>query len=515
MLAALQNKEFLYEQSAFPEVEYSFKHALTQEVAYSSVLIEQRKVLHERTAQAIEGLYHSKLEDHYSDLAHHYSRSSNIPKAVEYLHLAGQQAVQRSAYGEAIEHLTAALELLTALPETTERARQELLLRTTLGPALMATKGWSAPEVEVTYTRARDLCEQVGDRAQLFQVLLGLRLFYNVRAEFQKVRQLSEQLLTFAQREQDPARLLEAHRSLGTTLFWLGELTTAQAHLTQGLAWYDPQQHRSHALLYGQDPRIACLTYAAWILWFQGYPEQAQQKNNEALRFARELTHPYSLAWTLGLAACLAQFCQEKRLTQEYAEAVITLSHEYGFLGWAAYGTILRGWALAEQGRGKEKLAQIHQGLAAYRTTGSVQVQPYFLALLAATYGEVGQAEKGLGVLAEAMAIMDKTGERFYEAELYRLKGELTLQTSIQSLESRVKEAEACFQKAIEIARKQSAKSLELRAVMSLARLWQQQGKKAEAHQLLAEIYTWFTEGFDTKDLQEAKALLDELAEAR
>ncbi len=513
LLASLQNKEFLYEQPAFPEVEYIFKHALTQEVAYGTVLQERRKILHERTAQAIEELYSQNLDEHYGDLAHHYSRSNNTPKAVEYLQLAGQQAEQRSAYAEAISHLTTALELLKTLPDTVGRTQQELLLQTTLGPALMVTEGFGAPEVEKTYARARELCQQVGETPQLFWVLGGLWQFYLVRAEYQTARELGEQLLSLAQSVQDPALLLAAHRALGEPLFLLGELALARAHQEQGIALYNLQQHRSLAFLYGLDPGVMCLNHAANVLWLLGYPDQALKRSHEALILAQELSHPLSLAAALYFAAGLHQFRREGQLTQERAEAAITLSIEQGFSHWMEGGTILRGWVLAEQGQGEEGIAQIRQGLAAWRATGAELARPYFLALLAEAYGKGGQTEEGLNVLAEALTVVDKTGERFYEAELYRLKGTLTLQSEVRGPRSEVeREAEECFWKAIEIARRQQAKSLELRATMSLARLWQQQGKKAEAHELLSEIYHWFTEGFDTKDLQEAKALLEELA---
>src|SRR6185436_7479050 len=239
LLAALQHKEFLYEQPAFPEVEYSFKHALTQEVAYGTVLHEQRKVLHERTGQALEALYPTALDEHYSELAHHYSRSGNTEKAVEYLQLAGQQAVQRSANVEAITHLTTALELLTTLPDTRERAHQELLLHLTLGMPLQATRSFASPEVKATYTRARELCQQLGETRQLFPVLYGLRMFHHVRGEFLTARELGEQFLGLAQREQDPISLMEAYWRQGGTLFYLGEFGAARAHLEQSLTLYD------------------------------------------------------------------------------------------------------------------------------------------------------------------------------------------------------------------------------------------------------------------------------------
>jgi class 3 adenylate cyclase/predicted ATPase len=518
VLAALQRKEFLYEQPAFPEVEYLFKHALTQEVAYGTVLYERRKALHERTAQAMETLYRATLDEHYSELAHHYTRSGNTEKAVEYLHLAGQQAVQRSANVDAIQHLTAALELLTTLPDTRTRAQQELMLQVTLGVPLQFTRSFSSPEVKATYARARALCQQVGETRQLFPVLFGLRRFHLVRGEFLTARELGEQLLSLAQREQDPALLVGAYRALGSTLFHLGEFGAAQAHLAQGLTLYDAQRHRSHVFLYGTEPGIYGLTYLAWALWHLGYPDQTLQKSKAALTLAQELSHLFSLAGARNFTAMTHQFRRDRPLTQEWAEASVTLAREQGFPVWLGLGAVLQGWARAELGQSEEGITQIRQGLATNQAIGTGLFQSYYLALLAEAYGKAGQAEDGLAVLAEALTVVDTSGERFYEAELYRLTGELTLQQSkVQS--SRVKvpspqaeaEAEACFHKAIEIARKQQAKSLELRAVMSLSRLWQQQGKKKEAHELLAETYGWFTEGFDTKDLQEANALLEEL----
>jgi predicted ATPase len=514
LLSHLQAGEFIYEQPAFPDVEYTFKHALTQEVAHNSVLLERRKVLHERTAQAIEEIYKVRLEDHYGELAHHYSRSGNTRKAVEYLQLAGQQAVQRSANAEAISHLTSALELLKTLPDTSERIQQELTLQITLGMPLMITQGYGTSDVERTYTRARKLCQQVGETPQLFPVLWGLWMFYNVRAELQTARELAEQLLSLAQRVQDPALLLEAHRVLGETLITLGKLAAGREHVEQGLALYDPPQHRALAFLYdGVDPGVVSLSLAALAAWFLGYPDQALNRSHEAQTLAQEVSLPHTLTYGLSAAAALHQFRREGQAAQERAEAAMALASEQGAPYWLARGTILRGWVLAEQGQAGEGIAQIRQGLAVVRGTGTELLWPYYLALLAEAYGKGEQLEEGLTVLAEALAAVDKTGERVYEAELYRLKGELTLQAKVQSLKSKVEEeAEECFWKAIEVARTQQAKSLELRAVMSLARLWQQQGKKAEAQQMLAEIYGWFTEGFDTKDLQEAKVLLEELA---
>jgi class 3 adenylate cyclase/predicted ATPase len=519
-LSRLQSGEFVYEQLEEAEVQYIFKHALTRDVAYGSLLHERRAALHEHAAQAIEVIYQSRLDEHYSELAHHYTRSGNTQKAVDYLLLAGQQAVQRSADAKAVSHFTTALESLKTLPDTPERAQQELTLQVALGVPLRATRGFAAPEVEEVFSRARELCQRMGETSQLVPVLRGLWEFYELGAEYQMACELGEQLLTLAQRVQDPALLLVAYDVLGDTSFWLGEFTAAREHLERGIALYDPRQHRSHGFLYGYDSGGACLSFVASALWHLGCPDQALTRIHEAVTLTEELSHPFSLALALYHAVLVHQFRREGQATQERTETLIALSTEQGFPLILAHGIILRGWALAERGQGEEGIAQIHRGLAAYRATGAELARSQYLALLAEAYGKVGQVEEGLSALAEALAVTAKTGERYYEAELYRLKGQLTLQLQVLSPKSQVEEtlpaseaeAEGYFLKAIEVARQQQAKSLELRATTSLARLLQSQRKCDEARQMLAEIYGWFTEGFDTADLKDGKALLEELS---
>src|SRR5947207_4994336 len=320
----------------------------------------------------MEALYRANLDEHYSDLAHHYTRSGNTAKAVEYLHLAGQQAAQRSAYAEAITHLTTALELLTTLPDTCERAQQELTLHVTLGVPLQATRGFSSPEVKATYTRARELCHQVGETRQLFPVLFGLRSFYYTRGEFLAARELGEQLLGLAQREHDPALLMEAYRALGSTLFPLGEFGAAQAHLAQSLTLYDAQRHHSQVFLYGGiEPGVFGLGYAAFVLWHLGYPDQALQKSKAARTLAQERSHPFSLAAAQVFAALSHQLRRERPLTQEWAEAGITLAREQGFPQSVEQAAILQARALAEQGQVEEGITQIRQGLATRQDIGA------------------------------------------------------------------------------------------------------------------------------------------------
>jgi predicted ATPase len=503
--------ELLYQRGLPPQATYLFKHALIQDTAYHSVLKSKRQQYHQQIAQVLTEQFPDTQETQPELVAHHYTEAGLAKQAIPYWQRAGQRTIQRSANVEAISHLTKGLELLKTLPDTPERAQQEIALQITLGPALIIIKGFAASEVGRTYTRARELCQQIKENSQLFSVLHGLSSFYSVRAELQTALELGEQIGELAQTVQDPALLLGAHLALGIPLLWRGELLRAREHLEQGIACYDSQQHRSLAFLYGYDPGVSALSWAAHVWWYLGYPDQALTRSVEALTLARQLSHPYSLVFALGHNAWIHLYRREWQVAQEQTEAVIALCTDQGFAFFLAWGTVLRGWALAKQGQLEEGIVQITQGLAAHRATGAENAWPYYYAWLAETYKQNVQAEKASNALCEALAVVQKTEECWYEAELYRLKGELTLQSKVQGPESKVKEAEECFLKAIEVAREQHAKSLELRAATSLARLWQSQGKKAEAHKLLSDVYNWFTEGFDTLDLQEAKALLESL----
>ncbi|MBI3757158.1 MAG: AAA family ATPase [Deltaproteobacteria bacterium] len=434
LLASLQRKEFLYEQPAFPEVEYIFKHALTQDVAYGTVLQEQRKLLHERTGHALEALYTATLPEHYSDLAHHYRRSANTEKAIVYLQLAGQQAARQSANADAITHLTVALELLKTLPDTADRARHELALQLSLGASLMATKGYAAAEVGQTYTRARELCLQVGESLQVTQVLFGLWAFYSSRGNHPASLALGEQFLPVAHSQQDAALSLVVHLLLGGTLLWRGELVSAQTHLEQAVACYDPELHRDLAYHTGQDLGSMALVRAAETLWFRGYPDQALERARHGLAIAQALSHPLSLALLLDAVTRVHLFRREGQEAQAQAEALLALAHEHGFTLWLCFGTSLRGWALVEcasesgaREQGELGLVQIREGLAARRVMGSEIWASLFLSALAQGYAHSGQAEEGLRVITEALAVVEKNEERWNEAELYRLKGELLL----------------------------------------------------------------------------------------
>jgi TOMM system kinase/cyclase fusion protein len=506
-LARLVEAELLYQRGKPPLATYAFKHALVQEEAHQSLLKSTRQYHHQRIAQVLEERFPETVATEPELLAHHYTEAGLLAQAIPYWQQAAQQALQRSANVEAIQHLTTGLTLLKTLPDTPERAQQELVIQASLGPVLIATKGYAAPDVEQAYSRAYALCQHVQETPQRFPVLRGLWSFYLARGEVQTAYELGQQLLHLAQRQNDPALLLEAYEATGLTLFYFGELTRARAYLERSMALYDPQQHRTHVFLYGRDPGTFSLSYLAMALCLLGYPDQALQRSAEAVTLAQTRAHPYSLTLVLTYTAVIHQFRRESQAVSEQAEASMTLAIEQGFPYWAARGPILRGWALAAQGQRAQGLAYMQQGLAAWRATGAGLLRSYWSALLAEVYGHVGQPEVGLDLLAETLPLTDQVGERCWAAELYRLKGELLLQAVADA-----RQAEACFHLALDVARRQQARAWELRAAMSLSRLWQQQGKGEEARDLLSPLYGWFTEGFETVDLQEAKALLEELA---
>ena len=440
-------------------------------------------------------------------LAHHYTEAGLTEQAIAYWQRAGQHASDRSAYLEAISHLTTGIELLKTLPETPEHTQQALTLYIGLGAALRVTKGFGAPEVEHAFTQARALCQQVGETSQLAPVLLGLWGFYQARPQLHTAREIGDTLLHLARRTDDPALAATAHYTLGCSWLWLGALSVARRHLEEAIAHSTPDQRRASGFRTGTDLGVGCRFYAAWILWLLGYPAQALTHIHEALTLAHALSHPLSLAWMRCRAAIFFQFCRDVPAVLEQAEAAVALAAAQGFPQWSAWGTIMRGWALAMQGQGEVGLAQVHQGITAVPPTGAALFVPYLCTLLADISAHLGHTDDSLQALAEAQTLVEQHEDRCWEAVVCRLRGVVLLQQPVPQPEA----AETWLQRALDVARRQEAKSLELRAAMSLARLWQQQGKRAEARELLAPIYGWFTEGFDTADLQEARALLEEL----
>jgi predicted ATPase/class 3 adenylate cyclase len=520
-LARLADAELIYANGIPPDSAYTFKHALIQDAAYNALLKSKRRQVHDRVAQALEEQFPHTAEMQPELLAHHYTEAAHAALAISYWHEAGQRAAKGSASKEAAAHLSRGLELIEALADSPERSELEFALQTTLGPVLIATKGYAAPEVGAAYDRARELCQRAENSSQLPIVVFGLFAFYVVRADHEKALTLGEHLLSLAESAQDEALLLQAHNALGLAFFFQGDFAASREHLERCISMYDLERHRSLAFSYaGQDPGVTSFVFLAWASQSAGYPDQALKRSSDALSLAQLLSHPYSLAYARGIAAAFHQFRKDGEVTQDLANASLGVSTEHGFPFWSAFQTILLGWVSVKQGKTDEGIAQMSSGLEAYRATGAELLRPYLMGLLAEALGERGSTERALALIDEALETVEKTGERFYEAELYRQKGELLLRSYSEGSElpftaqsSRPCEIERCFQKAMIVAGRQQAKWFELRAVTSLARLWHHQGRKEDAHTMLAKSYNWFTEGFDTADLKDAKLLLDQLNE--
>jgi predicted ATPase len=509
-LARLQAAEFLYEIKIFPDLEYTFKHALTHEVAYGSLVGDRRRALHARIVEAIERLYADRLDEQIDRLAHHAVRSEVPGKAVPYLYEAGTRAVQRSANGEAVTHLRQGLDLASKLPPDRAKMRHELRLLLALGPALQQVQGFGAAEVETTYTRARELCEQVGEPVELFQTLWGLWLYtVGGKARFSEGPRIAQELLDLAERQGDPALLLEARHALSPTTLWVGEPAAARQHAEQGMALYDQERHRSLAFLYGgHDPGVCCHMHSALALWMLGYPRAALDRGRRGVTLAKDLAHPMTIANALPFLGAVQQLRGEVEEVQELADSTMELSAKHGLPQWLAIGRMLSEWVRAERGHG---VAQLQSVVDDYQSKGKFDFwKSYFLTLLAAALLKHGAIEDGLRTVRDALNGADQTGAQIYNAEFHRLRGELLLARDPAD----ASQAEASFNRALVIARSQNAKSWELRAALSLGRLWQRQGKRDEVAQLLNGIHNWFTEGFDTADLRDARTFLDELSRA-
>ena len=563
-------------QIADNQLRYTFRHPLLRETAYQSLLRSRRQRYHQRIAEVLqsESGFQPEL------VAYHYTEAGLPEKAIDYWHRAGQRALERSANVEGIRHIThglAALEELSANASAQElqaTAQRELELQTILGSALIATKGYAAPEVEVAYTRARELLEtlesgeptlddfnetQVGnviagdsntentqrqaidtypqgkieklDRIKdlRFPILFGLWLSHLVRGRFLSARELGEQCFVIAKQAEDPAFEVESHRALGATLYYLSEFRDALAHLEAGIELYQPQHHPVPTFLhFVADPGMTLLAYSAPLLWCLGYPMQAEERLTEAARIGKDRNHPFSDAVLLHFKATLYQHQEEVEKVETTAREMLQICQEHGFSLWEAAATVMKGWALTELNHSEEGITMIRKGIAAWEKTRAELQLPLFLALLAQAYQRAGQYTLALQTLDSALNIVTRTGERAYDAELTRRKGELclvldketeaigekgfgkTLKPKNPTYDTVVK-AESYFQEALAIARRQGAKSWELRAALSLSELWCTQDRYREAYNLLRPIYLWFSEGFDTKDLRQAKQLLEKL----
>ncbi len=486
---------------------YGFIHSLYQNVLYERVSASRRVQLHRRIGAQEEVLHGDRAGDIAAELAMHFEQARDYRRAVKYLEQAAQNVAARFANHETVTLSRRALKLLKTLPETSERGQQELTLRITLGVSLIATDGYAAAEVEESYQRAHELCQQQGESPQLFPVLWGLWAYYLLREDVGRALTIAEQLLSLGEKAQDPILLVEGHWALGVVLAYGGEFTTSLQHLEHAIALYVPSQYQSHIRNTGHDPGVASRCQAAWVLWSLGHPDRAFERIGEALGMAEELRHHQSLALAEYFAAHFHQLRQEAESCGQRAQTTIGLAAEHGLIDWVTLGTIQRGWAVAEQGQVEEGVTQMRRALAEYKERGTALREPYFLGILADVLRKTGKVAEALKLLTEALAGADRSGDHFYLAELYRLKGE-TLLTWADA----VTEAEDCFHKSVEIARRQHAMSWELRSSVSLASLYHQQGKSEEARSLLVQIYDTFTEGFDTVDLRGAKALLDKLS---
>jgi hypothetical protein len=511
-LRSLQGTEFLFATRSLPACAYTFKHALTQEAAYQSLLRRTRQQVHQRTAQMLVEHFAATVATQPEVVAHHYTAAGLGEQAVPYWYQAGQQANERSAYVEAIRHLTQGLAVLATLPATLARAQHEIEFQYTLSIPLLTTKGSSAPEIGEALARARELCEYVGDTAQLFKVLVGLWRFRTVRGEFQSAQALSKQLAGIAQREPATFRSWWVEFSLGFTRLGRGELVLARESLERARRLQEAREQQGWPTLGAPDEIVLCCAHLAMVLGVLGYPDQAWSCAYHGLARARATAHPYDVAHALVHVGWMARLQRDVVATQAAAEELIALCQEQHFAQWLPSGLFYRGWGLMAQGHSTEGLAWLRQGMAC--RLGGPFMWAYDCALLAEACLQAGQPAEGLRILTEALEFVQHSEGRFYTAELYRLQGELLLAQKShghQGKDHQWEDPEAYFQHALTLARCSQAKWWELRAAVSLSRLWQRQGKRQAAHASLAPVYGWFTEGFDTADLQEARALLHEL----
>ena len=518
---------------------YTFRHPLLRETAYQSLLKSRRQQYHQQIAEVLEHADGFQPEL----VAYHYTEAGLPEKAVDYWHSAAHRALERSANVEGVRHIMQGLAALETLSTNANTAAQqvaaeqrELELQTTLGTALIATKGYASPEVEAAYTRARELLETLEKREETyvedesdtlfdrikdlrFPVLFGLWLSHLVRGRLLSARELGEACLAIAKQAENQAFEVEAHRALGATLYYLSEFKSALAHLEAGIERYQPQHHPVPAFLhYVAEPGMTLLAYSSPLLWCIGYPNQAEERIHQAVRIGKDTNHPFSEAVSLHFKTVLYQYRGEAEEVNTSATQMLQICQEHGFSAWEAAARVLKGWAFAAQYCPEEGIAMIREGINAWKETRGELLMPLFLALLGQAHQRAGQYNLALQTLDTALHVITRTGERTYAAELARQKGELCLRLaeetetgSNENTQSTVAQAESYFQEALAIARQQDAKSWELRAALSLSELWRTQNRGEDAYNLLQPIYAWFSEGLDTDDLVRAKNFLKEL----
>jgi tetratricopeptide (TPR) repeat protein len=501
-LGQLVVDELLYQRGRPPRSRYLFKHALIQDAAYQSLLKRTRQQYHERTATLLEDRFPELASTQPELVAHHYTEANYPAQAIVYWQKAGTAAATKSANLEAIDQFRRGLALVDALPDMRERAERELHLQMALGPALVATKLRSHPDIGRTYARARELCRQLGDHSREFTALRGLQLHHQNLLKMEKAQHFAEEALRVAERLEDAARLAGAHTTLGLTLYWQGNLEPALVHFRRGFELFDPNMQFPDWP--GAYPGVQCQLYLMLISWMLGSPDRSVEELTAAVRSAETLGHPYTLAQTLCCAAFVHIFRHEPSAAADCAGRALRICDEQRIAHFHAYALCVGGWALAVSGESEKGLAQIGQGVDG---SGGPH-QHILLAWQADAQLAVGKTEAALASVAAGLEAVEKTGGAPFEAELHRLRGEALLAGA-----GTLSEAETALQQSIDVARRQNAKSWELRGAVSLARLRRQQGRPQEAAALLAPILGWFTEGFDTADLKEAKTLLDKLTE--
>jgi len=506
-LAQLVNSELVLRRGEPPDAIYTFKNVMVQEVAYKSLLNSRRQTLHARIGEILRRDFPAIEQSQPEVLARHFTEADLHEVAVEYWLQAGRYARERSANKEAVAHLENGLEIVNKLPEGEARTRMEIAVNLALGTALIGDRGLVEP-VDSVFERARALSEQVGSANERFVATWGLWYFNNVRGAYDKAIDFADGLMALAGAQQETGLVLQAHHASWTTNLVRGNISAAREHAAHGHEVYDVDAHQSHRIIYGgHDPGVCCRVFSALSLWLLGYPDQALKSTEDAVKLARGLAHPMSLAQSLTYGNWVFILRRDPEPAGKNAEEAIRVATEHGIAMFIGRSQIARGWAVAQRGEPENAIAQIREGLAACGQTGSRMGETYYTALLAETLLAAGQIDDAIVAIRQAKDIVETTDERWIEAEIYRIEGDITLSDSPK----RADEAESSYAKALEIARSKQARSLELRAATSLARLWSNQGERNKAVDVLAPVYNWFTEGFDTADLKNAKALLDEL----
>ena len=506
-LSQLIDAELVFRRGCSTEDKYIFKHALVQDAAYGSLLKSKRQDLHGRIADVLKSNFAERVESEPELLAHHFTEAGLSRPTIEQWKKAGLRAMDSSANAEALAHLSRALELFNGLPDAEQRQQQELSLQIPLAAVLTALKGWSATETGDAYFRARELCHQTGDTSQISPVLYGIWNCRIVGGDVEGSLDLAEELLDVAQKNKERTQLLAAHSALGQTLTMTGRFHNTPEHCAKSASLYRPEEDRSLWQVYGEDPVLMALSWRSWGLWFRGFPDQARRQNREAMEITEAGSDMVVAAWAITHSSVLHFLCGDHETARERAHAAVEFSTERNVPVFQAFGSIMKGWALVENGHPQEGVPLMESSAEAWKAMEIGMMFHTFSTFLSQGYARCGDLKQALSIVEGGFRQGADSGEHMYEAELHRLKGTFLLSASPKNSD----EGEKCFQRTIELAREQGAKSFELRSAICLAELYKEQGRGDEGGNLLDPIYSWFTEGFDTADLKEARTLFDQL----